>query len=161
MRRINNGIEKKNGAGKIYWISHVLFLKKIPLLPKILMKINRIIFSCDIPYGLDAHPTVIFGHNGLGTVISSKCLIGENTTVMHNVTLGRNMDKKCIHKGKEFSSPIIGKNVYIGAGAIIAGPIIIGDNAKIGASSIVLHDVSSNQVVVGPYAKAIKTIKNN
>lgn len=85
---------KTNKVGKIYNLSRSLYLRKIPLIPKLLWIINRIIFSCDIPYTANIHSTVTFQHNGLNTVIHNKSRIGANTVVLHNVTIGGNMGKK-------------------------------------------------------------------
>lgn len=52
---------------------------------------------------------------------------------------------------------MIGKNVLIGANALVLGKITIGDNVKIGAGAVVLHDVPDNCTVVGNPARIIKT----
>ena len=92
-----------NSVGKIHRVSRALYLMKIPILPKALMFFNRIIFSCDIPYSAEVHPSVMFGHNGLGTVIHSKATIGENSLIMQHVTIGGNKSKKNVYKGKEIT----------------------------------------------------------
>ena len=56
------------------------------------------------------------------------------------------------HKGL----PVVGDNVLIGTHAQILGNVKIGDNAVVGAGSIVTHDVSANVVVVGNPAKILK-----
>ena len=52
--------------------------------------------------------------------------------------------------------PYIGKNVVIGAGAVLLGDITIGDNVKIGANAVVLKDIPSNCTVVGVPAKIVR-----
>jgi serine O-acetyltransferase len=52
--------------------------------------------------------------------------------------------------------PKIGNHVYIGAGAVVLGPITIGDNVVIGANSVVVNNIPSNSLVVGAPAKIIK-----
>lgn len=149
-----------NSVGKIHRVSRAIYLMKIPILPKALMSFNRIIFSCDIPYSAEVHPSVMFGHNGLGTVIHSKATIGENSLIMQHVTIGGNKSKKNVYKGKEITSPVIGKNVFIGPGAMILGAVIIGDNVQIGAGSLVLEDIPKNGVAVGSPAKVIKILSD-
>lgn len=151
---------KLNVSGKIFNSSRKLYLKRIPILPQVLKYINRIIFSCDIPYTADIHPQAIFGHNGLGVVINYSSVIGENTLIMQNVTIGGNMSKHRMENGERISSPHIGKNVIIGAGAQILGPVVIGDNAQIGAGAVVVNDVPHNGVAVGLPAKTIKILSN-
>lgn len=52
----------------------------------------------------------------------------------------------------------IGRNTWIGAGAIILPGVTIGENAIVGAGSVVTHDVAANTVVVGNPAKTIRTL---
>jgi serine O-acetyltransferase len=79
----------------------------------------------------------------MGVVIGETTQIGDNVTLYQGVTLGGT------GKDKGKRHPTIGSNVVIGAGAKILGPIVIGDYAKIGAGSVVLHDVPANSTVVG------------
>lgn len=53
-------------------------------------------------------------------------------------------------------SSMIGKNVFIGARAIILGGVSIGDNAKIGAGAVVLNDIPADCTAVGVPAKVVK-----
>ena len=56
--------------------------------------------------------------------------------------------------------PIIGDNVFIGAGAKILGDITIGDNCVIGANSVVVKSVPSNSIVAGVPAKVLRVREN-
>lgn len=129
--------------------------KSVPILPKLIRMINRVIFSCDIPPEADIEDSVIFAHHGLGVVINPNAKIGKNTTILHNVTIGGNGSKRIIG-GETIVAPIIGENVLIGAGSIILGPIIIEDNVKVGAGAIVTKDVGKNLTVVGNAATVLK-----
>lgn len=83
--------------------------------------------------------------HGVGTQINAASHIGDNCTVLHNVTIG----------GGHGGAPTLGNNVYVGAGAIIIGGVKIGDNVKIGAGAIVVDDVPSNTTVVCEKARVI------
>lgn len=125
-----------------------LHQKKIPFIPGFLMRYIRVIYSCDLPPQCILGQGVLLKHNGLGVVIHPKAVIGEYTQIYQNVSIaGRN------NRG----TPIIGKRVFIGAGACILGGITIGDDAVIGANSVVIDDVPSNAVVVGIPGKIVKT----
>ena len=87
-------------------------------------------------------------------VIHHKCSFGKNVTILQNVTLGGNINKK---KGNQIS-PIIGDNVLLGAGAKILGPVYIGNNSMIGANAVVINDVPKNSVAVGIPAKVVKKV---
>lgn len=77
-----------------------------------------------------------------GIVISGKAQIGENCTIMHEVTIG-------IDETKSGRAPQIGNDVFIGAGAKIIGDISIGNYVKIGANAVITKDVADGCTVVG------------
>lgn len=111
---------------------------------KLLGRMIRWYYHCDIPYsaGIDG---VYFCHKGFGVVINPKTQIGRGTVIQHRVTIGE------IGEGV----PTIGKNCYIGAGAIIIGCITIGDNVKIGAGAVVVKNVPDGCTAVGVPAKTM------
>ncbi len=122
------------------------FLVKYSMSPLAIITIwfNRVINGCVI--GAKAS----FGHglvimHPVGVVINSKVVGGENIVLESGVVIGD-------EKGK---APILGNNIFIGAGAKIVGGITIGDNVKIGANAVVVKDVPSNVTVVGIPAKII------
>lgn len=94
---------------------------------------------------------VSFIHNLNGVMLGGGYSIGDNSIVYHQVTIGVINNKN--------GSPCIGKNVFIGAGAKILGPIVIGDNAKIGANAVVICDVPENATAVGVPARIISNKK--
>lgn len=129
-----------------------LFAHRHPKLGKVICKLNRVLNSCDIPRSADIDETVVFFHNGLGCVIHESAVIGANTAIFQNVTIGGRGRSGC---------PTIGKNVFIGAGAVILGGVLIGDNARIGANAVVLCDVPENCTAVGVPAEVIKSDQNH
>jgi serine O-acetyltransferase len=95
----------------------------------------------------------VFFHHGVGCVVHSRSIIGEDCRIFQNVTIGSKWsDDK--DPGKP---PTIGNHVQIGAGAVLLGDIRIGDYAKIGANAVVLQDVPVHSVAVGVPAKIIKS----
>lgn len=141
-------IKQENGSVmKFYRLMEYLYDKKIPILPGIIMRFIRIVYSCDLPVNLKLGRGVVLQHNGLGVVIHPKAIIGEKTVILQNVSIaGRN------NRG----TPIIGKNVFIGCGACVLGGIKIGDNVSIGANAVVITDIPNNAVVVGVPGKVVK-----
>jgi serine O-acetyltransferase len=98
--------------------------------------------------GIEIHPGAkiepgVFIDHGSGVVIGETSEIGEGCVLYQGVTLGG--------IGKEWQKrhPTLGKRVVVGAGAKLLGNIKIGDNAKIGAGSVVVKDVLPNTTVVG------------
>ena len=97
---------------------------------------------------IEIHPDAQIGQglfidHGTGVVIGETAEIGDDVTIYQGVTLG----------GAGFATgkrhPTIEDNVTIGSGAKLLGPITIGHGAKIGANSVVIHDVPPNSTVVG------------
>ena len=124
----------------------------------------RIIFSKigSILSGIYIAPTIKIGGglllgNPKCIVIHHKCSIGKNVTILQNVTLGGNINKK---KGDQVS-PIVGDNVLLGAGSKILGPVSIGNNSMIGANAVVINDVPENSVAVGIPAKVVKKVNKS
>ncbi|MDR2566495.1 MAG: serine O-acetyltransferase [Bifidobacteriaceae bacterium] len=98
--------------------------------------------------GVEIHPGAVLGErlfidHGMGVVIGETAEVGDDVLLFHGVTLGG----RSMVKGKRH--PTIGDRVTIGAGAKVLGPITVGDDARIGANSVVVHDVPPAGVVVG------------
>ena len=85
--------------------------------------------------------------HGYGVVLNGGAKIGKNCTIYHGVTIGT-IDLKRF--------PVIGDDVFIGAGAKILGDVRVGNHVKIGAGAIVVEDVPDNCTVVGPKATIIQ-----
>jgi len=98
--------------------------------------------------GIEIHPGATIGRrvfidHGMGVVIGETAEIGDDSTLYHGVTLGGTS----WNKGKRH--PTLGRNVVIGAGAKILGPILIGDGAKVGSNAVVVRDVPPGSTAVG------------
>ncbi len=133
----------------LYRIAHFLWVLDIPFIPRYLSYIAYQITGIDIHPGAKIGSGFFIDH-GSGVVIGETSEIGDNVTIYQGVTLGG----VSLEKGKRH--PTIGSNVVIGAGAKILGPVLIGDNVKIGANSVVISDVPSNSVVVGVPGRVVK-----
>jgi serine O-acetyltransferase len=101
---------------------------------------------------IEIHPGAQIGRrffidHGAGVVIGETAEIGDDVTMYQGVVLGGvSLEKKKRH-------PTLGHGVVVGAGAVILGPIIVGEGGKVGAGSVVLHDVPAYTTVVGVPAR--------
>ncbi len=123
-------------------VAHGLHELRLPLAPRTIAYATRSLT------GIEIHPSAAIGDglfidHGMGVVIGETAEIGADVTLYQGVTLG----------GTGFATgkrhPTVEDNVTIGSGAKLLGPIRIGHGAKIGANSVVVHDVPPNSTVVG------------
>jgi serine O-acetyltransferase len=83
-----------------------------------------------------------------GIVISGYCELGDDCRIRQNVTMG-------IRAAGETGAPKLGRGVDVGAGAVLLGPITVGDGAIIGANAVVLQDVPAGALAVGIPARIV------
>jgi serine O-acetyltransferase len=123
-------------------LAHVLYGAGVPLAPRAIAALSR------ATTGIEIHPAAqigdgLFIDHGMGVVIGETARIGNDVTLYQGVTLG----------GTGFATgkrhPTVEDNVTIGSGAKLLGPITVGHGSKIGANSVVIHDVPANSTVVG------------
>lgn len=105
-------------------------------------------------FQVDINPAVVMGRgimldHGTGLVIGETAIVGDNVSLLQNVTLGGT------GKSDQDRHPKIGNGVLIGAGATVLGNIRIGDCSRIGAGSVVLKEVPPRVTVAGVPAKVI------
>jgi len=109
--------------------------------------------------GIEIHPGATIGKHffidhGMGVVIGETAKIGDDVTIYHGVTLGG------VSLVKGIRHPQVGNNVIIGSGAQLLGPIIVGDNARIGSNAVVVKDVPEAATMVGvPARNVTKSMK--
>lgn len=125
-----------------YRFAHRLYKWNIPLIPRIISYITRIITGIEIHPGAKIGRRFFIDH-GEGVVIGQTTIVGDDVLIYQQVTLGGT--------GKETGKrhPTLGNNVIVGAGAKVLGNITIGDNVRIGAGSVVIDDVPDYSTVVG------------
>lgn len=131
------------------------FFKKILLILGVFcQKGVEVLTGISLPYSASIGKEFYIGHFG-GIIINSKAVIGNNCNISQGVTIGVS------GRGERRGVPRIGNNVYIGANAVIVGPIEIGDNVLIGANSLVTESIEANVTVVGVPAKKINDAGSN
>jgi serine O-acetyltransferase len=138
-------------------IAHFFCLAKFDLIARIISQFSRFLT------GIEIHPKAKIGKNlfidhGMGVVIGETSEIGNNVTIYHMVTLGGISPSIDSNEQRSIKRhPTLKDNVVIGSGAQILGPVIIGENSKIGANAVVTKDVPDNAIMIGIPAKNIGT----
>ena len=141
-------------------IANFFSVGKFDLIARIISQFSRFLT------GIEIHPKAKIGQNlfidhGMGVVIGETSEIANNVTIYHGVTLGgispaeNSLDQVNLKR-----HPTIKNNVIIGSGAQILGPITIGENARIGANTVILKDVPKYGTMVGNPAKNINKEKS-
>jgi serine O-acetyltransferase len=123
-------------------IIHKMWNAGVPLLPRFLSNLVR------GWTGIEIHPAARIGKrffidHGMGVLIGGTAEIGNDVTLYKGVTLGGTS----LGKGKRH--PTIGNRVVIGTNASVLGAIVLGDDARVGANSVVVRDVPPGATIVG------------
>ena len=129
-------------------IAHKLNYWKVPLLPRLISHVTRFLTGIEIHPGASIGRRFFIDH-GMGVVIGETTIIKDDVLLYQGVTLGGT--------GKEHGKrhPTVLSGVVIGAGAKVLGNITIGENARIGASSVVIDNVPPHSTVVGIPARIV------
>jgi serine O-acetyltransferase len=129
-------------------LNHYLHVRlRVPVLPRFLALIVRWWTGIEIHPGARLGNGVFIDH-GMGVVIGESAEIGDNVLLFQGVTLGAT--------GKETTwkrHPTLESGVFVGSGARILGPVVIGRNARVGAGAIVLENVPPEATAVGQKAR--------
>lgn len=133
---------------KLYRLSAWCYGNSLGFVGKLVTGLNRVVFSCWLPGTAKIGDRLTVGYQGLGIVVHSDSVIGDDCWISQHVTIGRNFG--------DLSVPTIGNRVYIGAGTVIFGEISVGDGAIIGSNSIVNRDVPAGSVVAGNPARVVR-----
>ena len=135
----------------VHRLSHFLYTKKLYFLSRLISQVMRFLT------GIEIHPGAVIGRrlfidHGMGIVIGETAEVGDDCLIYHGSTLGGT--------GKDTGKrhPTIGNNCMIGSGSKLLGPIIIGNNVKVGANAVVLENIEDNTTVVGINRKINKEI---
>lgn len=131
-------------------IAHTLYLWKCPFIPRFLCELSRWLS------GIEIHPGAVIGKNvvidhGLGVVIGETAVVGDEVLIYHGVTLG------ATHFSQGKRHPTIEKGAILGSGCKILGNIVVGENARVGANSVVLSSVAKDTSVAGIPAHLIQS----
>ncbi|HSG52410.1 MAG TPA: serine O-acetyltransferase [Rheinheimera sp.] len=132
------------GLHAIWWhrLSHKLWRANWKWLARFLSTIARWLTGVEIHPGAKIGRRFFIDH-GMGVVIGETAEIGDDVTLYHGVTLGGTS----WNPGKRH--PTLANGVVIGAGAKVLGPLMVGENARIGSNAVVVKDVPAGATVIG------------
>jgi serine O-acetyltransferase len=125
-------------ATLLHRLAYATHRARLPIVPMLLTNLNLSLHGFDIPPHIEVGPRFYVPHP-VGTVVMAR-RIGAGCTLVSGITIG-------MRRGDDF--PVLGDDVYVGAGARILGQIALGDRAQVGANAVVLKDVPADHVAVG------------
>jgi serine O-acetyltransferase len=108
-------------------------------------KLNAVLCHCIIGRGAEFGPGFVLIHS-TGVVINGNVRGGANVFIEHQVTIG----------AERRQSPVLGNDVFLGAGSKIIGAVTIGDGARVGANAVVVHDIPAHSTAVGIPARVVR-----
>lgn len=132
-----------------YRVSHALHLAGLGFLARLISQFMRFLTGVEIHPGAKIGRRFFIDH-GTGIIIGETAVIGDDCLLYQGVTLGGT--------GKQVGKrhPSLGDRVVVGAGAKVLGGISIGSDTRVGANSVVLHDVPAHSTVVGIPGKVVR-----
>ena len=130
-------------------IAHFLYNHKCFFLARFVSQLARHLTGIEIHPGAKIGRKLFIDH-GMGIVFGETAEIGDNCTIYHGVTLGGT--------GKDTGKrhPTLGRNVMVGCGAKVLGPVRVGDNCKIAANAVLLHSIDADSTAVGVPARVVR-----
>jgi len=125
-------------------VHHRLWRNGWRFIARLLSQITRFYTGVEIHPGAQLGRRLLIDH-GMGVVIGETAIVGNDVTLYQGVTLGGTGNAN----GHRKRHPTLCNNVFVGNNANILGDITVGENSRVGAGSVVLHDVPPNSTVVG------------
>jgi serine O-acetyltransferase len=137
-------------ATLLYRVSHLLWVRRVPFLPRLISQLARFLT------GIEIHPGATIGRgffidHGMGVVVGETAEIGDWVMLYQGVTLGGTGKQR----GKRH--PTVEDDAIIGVGAIVLGAITIGKGARVGGGAVVVKDVPPHSTAVGVPARIVAT----
>jgi glycosyltransferase involved in cell wall biosynthesis/serine acetyltransferase len=131
-----------------YRLAHWLYVRGIPLLPRLLDRMIEFVFHCRLPYTIEIGEGFEVGHYGLGVFIHPRAEIGRNVYFGPTVHIGG--------RSQRWEVPRIEDNVYVASGAKILGDVVVGAGSVVGANAVVIRSVPPRSIVAGVPARVIR-----
>jgi serine O-acetyltransferase len=146
---LNRGVQ----ALCLYRAAHGLRRRRVPCLPGLLTRWSQVLYGIDIDPAAEIGPGAVIYH-GVGLVIGKAARVGPGAVFYQGVTLGNRASGR-VQSSVVDGMPVLGKDVVLGAGAKVLGPIEIGDRVVIGANSVVIQSIPADHLAVGVPARAV------
>lgn len=132
-------------AALLHRLAHAAWRRGLTPVSEVLLRLSQLLFSVDIHYTARVGPGLVLRHC-MNVVVGRHARIGRNVLIFHGVTLG-------VRFGPGDGMPSVGDHVVLGAGCCLLGPIHVGDEAVVGANTVVTRDVPARSLCTGSPAR--------
>ncbi|WP_226344452.1 DapH/DapD/GlmU-related protein [Agilicoccus flavus] len=109
---------------------------------------TQALMGAELPHEAWAGPGLKLEHGGRGVILHPSVSLGRDVTIYHRVTIG-------VKDGRPAAS--VGDRVYLGAGCVILGPVVLGEGCRIGANAVVTNDTEPHRTYAGTPARPVGT----
>ena len=137
-------------AMMLYRISRWLYMKRIPVLPKLIQLLIFLLYNSKVPANANIGEGSFFVCKGIGVVIIDNAVLGRECRIGISV--------KVVGKGPFKKVPKIGDNVFLGPGCVIVGPVIIENDVVVAPNAVVTKSVPKGSIVGGIPAKILGSV---
>ena len=128
--------------------------RRLGLAGSLVKQVNHLLTGCDIAYQARIGPGLVLYHP-TGVVVGPACRIGSRARLMQGATIGSD----AVAVGDALAgSPVIGDDVFVGPGAVIVGPVELGDRVQVGANSVVTSSFGAGVVLAGAPAGVVRSL---
>jgi serine O-acetyltransferase len=117
----------------------------VPLAPRIASRLIRHVYGSDIHWEASFEPGIVIVH-GMGLAISRAARVDRGAILFQNVTLGMGTDPA----SRAVGAPVVERDVHVGAGSTLIGPITVGARSKVTANCLVRASVPPDSLVEAP-----------
>jgi serine O-acetyltransferase len=126
-------------------IMHFCANAGVPVAPRVASRLIRHLYGSDIHWEAQLDPGIVFVH-GMGLAISRAARVERGAILFQNVTLGMGIDAET----RDVGAPLVEKDVHVGAGTTMVGPIRIGARSKVTANCFVRASIPPDSLVEAP-----------
>jgi serine O-acetyltransferase len=135
-------------AQALYRVKAALQARRVPVLPRLAHRLAMMLAQVSIGDPVIVHPGIYIVHGQV--VIDGQVEIHSGVTIAPWVTIGL--------RAGDYRGATIERDVSIGTGAKVIGPVHVGEGATIGANAVVVDDVPPGATVVGAPARAVARV---
>lgn len=141
-----------------YRLAHWFHKKHLSFVAAFITRRTKRKYNMDIDYRAQLGGGLRFVH-GFGVVIGKDVITEENVTIYQHVTLGGNQGKTATYGDRTIEMPYLCRGATVYGGAFVIGPVVIGENSRVGVNTVVTKDVPPDSVAINQSSLVIKPLR--